>query len=62
MIEAFKRQDGERLGQTRMVREVERIFQSHQKPATKIISFLNLTILEPTRHNPSSTRVSYTNK
>jgi hypothetical protein len=45
MIEAFKRQDGEELGQTRLVREVERISQSHQKPTTKMISPQNLTIL-----------------
>jgi hypothetical protein len=45
MINAFKRQDGEGLGQTRLVREVERISQSHQKPTTKMISLLNLTIL-----------------
>jgi hypothetical protein len=32
------------LGQTRLVREVERISQSHQKPTTKMISLLNLTI------------------
>jgi hypothetical protein len=31
MIESFKRQDGEDLGKTRLVREVERISQSHQK-------------------------------
>jgi hypothetical protein len=29
-----------------LVREVERISQSHQKPTTKMISILNLTILE----------------
>jgi hypothetical protein len=40
------------------VREVERISQSHQKPTTEMISLLNLTISGPTRHNPSSTRVS----
>jgi hypothetical protein len=34
------------LGKTRLVREVERISQSHQKPTTKMISLLNLTILE----------------
>jgi hypothetical protein len=45
MIETFKRQDGEGLGQTRLVREVERISQSHQKPTTKMISLPNLTIL-----------------
>jgi hypothetical protein len=45
MIEAFKRQDGEGLGQTRLAREVERISQSHQKPTTKMISLQNLTIL-----------------
>jgi hypothetical protein len=45
MIETFKRQGGEGLGQTRLVREVERISQSHQKPTTKMISLLNLTIL-----------------
>jgi hypothetical protein len=33
------------LGQTRLVREVERISQSHQKPTTTMISLLNLTIL-----------------
>jgi hypothetical protein len=33
------------LGKTRLVREVESIFQSHQKPTTKMISLLNLTIL-----------------
>jgi hypothetical protein len=33
------------LGQTRLVREVERISQSRQKPTTKMISLLNLTIL-----------------
>jgi hypothetical protein len=32
------------LGQTRLVREVEKTFQSHQKPTTKMISLLNLTI------------------
>jgi hypothetical protein len=32
------------LGQTRLVREVERISQGHQKPTTKMISLLNLTI------------------
>jgi hypothetical protein len=45
MIEAFKRQDGEGLGANKVVREVERIFQSHQKPTTKMISPQNLTIL-----------------
>jgi hypothetical protein len=34
------------LGQTRLVREVERISESHQKPTTKMISLPNLTILE----------------
>jgi hypothetical protein len=33
------------LGQARLVREVERITQSHQKLTTKIISLPNLTIL-----------------
>jgi hypothetical protein len=32
------------FGQTRLVREVEKTFQSHQKPTTKMISLLNLTI------------------
>jgi hypothetical protein len=44
MLEAFKRQDGEGLGANKVVREVERISQSHQKPTTKMISLLNLTI------------------
>jgi hypothetical protein len=34
------------LGQTRLVREVERISQSHKKDTTKMIFFQNLTILE----------------
>jgi hypothetical protein len=33
------------LGQTKLVREVERISQSHQKPTTKILSLLKRTIL-----------------
>jgi hypothetical protein len=33
------------LGQTRLVREVERISQSHHIPTTKIISLLNITII-----------------
>jgi hypothetical protein len=33
------------LGHTRLVRDVERISQSHPKPTTKMISLLNLTIL-----------------
>jgi hypothetical protein len=33
------------LGQANLVREVERISQSHQKPTTKMISLLSLTIL-----------------
>jgi hypothetical protein len=44
MIKAFKRQVVRDLGQTRLVREVERISQSHQKPTTKMISLQNLTI------------------
>jgi hypothetical protein len=44
MIETYKRQDGEGLVHTRLVREVERISQSHQRPTTKMISLLNLTI------------------
>jgi hypothetical protein len=33
------------LGKTRLVREVERISQIHEKPTTKMISLLNLIIL-----------------
>jgi hypothetical protein len=44
MIETFKRVDGEGL-ETMLVREVERISQSHQQSTTKMISILNLTIL-----------------
>jgi hypothetical protein len=48
MIETFKRHSRggmvRDLGQTRLVREVERISQSHQKSTTKMISLLNLTI------------------
>jgi hypothetical protein len=35
MIETFKRQDGEGLGAKRLVREVEKRFQSHKKPPQK---------------------------
>jgi hypothetical protein len=45
MIETFKRQNGEGLGQTRLVSEVKKTFQSHQKPTTKMIFPQNLTIL-----------------
>jgi hypothetical protein len=45
MIEAFKRQMVRDLGHTRLVREVEKISQRHQKPTTKMISPQNLTIL-----------------
>jgi hypothetical protein len=44
MIETYKPQDGEGLGANKVVREVERISQSHKKPTTKTISLLNLTI------------------
>jgi hypothetical protein len=33
------------LGETRLVRVVERISQSHKKPTAKMISLQNLTIL-----------------
>jgi hypothetical protein len=45
MIETYKRQDAEGLGANKIGEEVERISQSHQKPTTKMISLLNLTIL-----------------
>jgi hypothetical protein len=45
MIETYKRQDGEGLGQTRFVRVVVRISQSHQKPTTKMLLSRNRTIL-----------------
>jgi hypothetical protein len=45
MIETYKRQDGDGLGQTRLVREVKRIFHSHQKPTTKMLLSLNRIIL-----------------
>jgi hypothetical protein len=51
MIETYKHQDGEGLGQIRLVREVMRmrgrseISQSHQKPTTKMLLSLNGTIL-----------------
>jgi hypothetical protein len=44
MIEAFKRQEVRGLEQTRLVREVEKISRSHQKPTIKMISLQNLTI------------------
>jgi hypothetical protein len=45
MIEALRGMMVRDSGQTWLVREVERISQSHQKPATKMISLQNLTIL-----------------
>jgi hypothetical protein len=45
MIETSRGRMVRDLGQTRLVREMERISQSHQKPTTKMISLLNLTIL-----------------
>jgi hypothetical protein len=45
MIETYKRQDGEGLGETRLVREVVKISQIHQKPITKMLLSLNGTIL-----------------
>jgi hypothetical protein len=45
MTETYKTQDGEGLGSNKVGGEVERISQSHQKPTTKMISLLNITIL-----------------
>jgi hypothetical protein len=45
MIETYKRQMVRDLGQTRLVREVVRISQSHQKPTTKMLFSLNRSIL-----------------
>jgi hypothetical protein len=38
MIETFKSRMVRDLGQTRLVRELKKTFQSHRKPTTKIIS------------------------
>jgi hypothetical protein len=43
MIETFERQNGQGLGANKVCEEVK-TFQSHQKPTTKMISLLNLTI------------------
>jgi hypothetical protein len=45
MIETYKRQDGEGLGANKVGEGSGRISQSHQKPTTKMISLLKLTIL-----------------
>jgi hypothetical protein len=45
MIEAFKRQYGEGLGANKVGEGRGENIQSHQKPTTKTISLLNLTIL-----------------
>jgi hypothetical protein len=51
MIETYRHQDGEALGETRLVREEVRmrgrleISQSHQKATTKMPLFLNRIIL-----------------
>jgi hypothetical protein len=51
MIETYKHQDGKRLGQTRLVREVVRmrgrleISQNHQKSTTKMLLFQSQVIL-----------------
>jgi hypothetical protein len=44
MIETFKRQNGEGLGANKVGEGSEENIQSHQKPTTKMISLLNLTI------------------
>jgi hypothetical protein len=44
MIETFKRQDAEGLGANKVGEEVEKTFQSHHKPTTKMISLINQTI------------------
>jgi hypothetical protein len=38
MIETFKSRMVRDLGQTRLVRELKKTFQSHRKPTTKMIS------------------------
>jgi hypothetical protein len=45
MIETYKRQDGEGLGANKVGEGSGENIQSHQKPTTKMISLLNLTIL-----------------
>jgi DNA repair exonuclease SbcCD ATPase subunit len=45
MIETFKRQDGEGLRANKVFEGSGENIQSHQKPTTKMISLLNLTIL-----------------
>jgi hypothetical protein len=45
MIETYKRQDGEGLGANKVGERSGENIQSHQKPTTKMISLLNLTIL-----------------
>jgi DNA repair exonuclease SbcCD ATPase subunit len=45
MIGTFKRPDGEGLGANKVGEGSGKKFQSHQKPTTKMISLLNLTIL-----------------
>jgi hypothetical protein len=44
MIKTFKRQDGEGLGANKVGEGSGETFQSNQKPITKMISLLNLTI------------------
>jgi hypothetical protein len=45
MIKTYKRQDGEGLGANKVGDGSGENIQSHQKPTTKTISLLNLTIL-----------------
>jgi hypothetical protein len=45
MIEAFKRQDGEGLGANKVSEGSGENIPELQKPTTKMISLLNLTIL-----------------
>jgi hypothetical protein len=44
-IETYKRQDGEGLGANKVGEGSGENIPSHQKPTTKMISLLNLTIL-----------------
>jgi hypothetical protein len=62
MIESFKRQDGEGLGANKVGERSGENIPEPPKTHHKNDFPPNLTILGLTRHNPSSTRVSSTNK
>jgi hypothetical protein len=64
MIETYKRLDGEALGANKVGENEGKIrdIPEPPKPTTKCLCSQDESSWKPTRHNPSSTRVSSTNR